>query len=117
MQMAGQSIQTKDMLQIQHQAILNRSIIGQGCDRITENNFRKVSDEPLSTFSIDVDGASYSNVRRFINNNSLPPDGAVRVEEMINYFPIRLRDNRKMKIRLLFTQKWRNAPGMKNIAW
>ena len=58
----------------------------EGYDRITENGFRKVADEPLSTFSIDVDGASYSNVRRFINNNSLPPDGAVRVEEMINYF-------------------------------
>ncbi len=58
----------------------------EGYDRITENNFRKVADEPLSTFSIDVDGASYSNVRRFLNNNQLPPDGAVRVEEMINYF-------------------------------
>lgn len=58
----------------------------EGYDRIAENNFRKVSDEPLSTFSIDVDGASYSNVRRFLNNNQLPPDGAVRVEEMINYF-------------------------------
>jgi len=58
----------------------------EGYDRITENNFRKVADEPLSTFSIDVDGASYSNVRRFLNSNQLPPDGAVRVEEMINYF-------------------------------
>lgn len=58
----------------------------EGYDRIVENGFRKVADEPLSTFSIDVDGASYSNVRRFINSNSLPPDGAVRVEEMINYF-------------------------------
>ncbi len=58
----------------------------EGYDRITENNFRTVADEPLSTFSIDVDGASYSNVRRFINSNTLPPDGAVRVEEMINYF-------------------------------
>ena len=58
----------------------------EGYDRITENSFRKVADEPLSTFSIDVDGASYSNVRRFLNNNQLPPDGAVRVEEMINYF-------------------------------
>ncbi|MBX9784038.1 MAG: von Willebrand factor type A domain-containing protein [Chitinophagaceae bacterium] len=55
-------------------------------DGITENRFRKVTDEPLSTFSIDVDGASYSNVRRFINNGQLPPAGAVRVEEFINYF-------------------------------
>ncbi len=55
-------------------------------DGITENRFRKVKDEPLSTFSIDVDGASYSNVRRMINYGQLPPAGAVRVEEFINYF-------------------------------
>jgi Ca-activated chloride channel family protein len=58
----------------------------EGYDHIRENGFRSVSQEPLSTFSIDVDGASYSNVRRFLNNNTLPPAGAVRVEEMINYF-------------------------------
>ncbi|HEY5392740.1 MAG TPA: von Willebrand factor type A domain-containing protein [Hanamia sp.] len=55
-------------------------------DHITENGFKKVADNPLSTFSIDVDAASYSNVRRFLNNNQLPPAGAVRTEEMINYF-------------------------------
>lgn len=55
-------------------------------DGITENRFHKTTDEPLSTFSIDVDAASYSNVRRFLNSNQLPPAGAVRVEEMINYF-------------------------------
>ncbi len=53
---------------------------------ISENGFHKVADEPLSTFSIDVDAASYSNVRRYLNNNQLPPAGAVRTEEMINYF-------------------------------
>ncbi len=53
---------------------------------IHENGFRKVLDKPLSTFSIDVDAASYSNVRRFINNGQLPPKDAVRIEEMINYF-------------------------------
>lgn len=58
----------------------------EGYDHIQENGFRAVKQEPLSTFSIDVDGASYSNVRRFLNNNILPPAGAVRVEEMINYF-------------------------------
>lgn len=55
-------------------------------DNIKENGFKKVSNDPLSTFSIDVDAASYSNVRRFLNNNQLPPAGAVRTEEMINYF-------------------------------
>lgn len=59
----------------------------EGYEAITENPFRKVEDAPLSTFSIDVDAASYSNIRRFINSNQLPPAGAVRIEEMINYFP------------------------------
>lgn len=58
----------------------------EGYDAITENPFLRSKDNPLSTFSIDVDGASYSNVRRFINEGRLPPDGAVRIEEMVNYF-------------------------------
>jgi len=53
---------------------------------IEENKFRSVADRPLSTFSIDVDTASYSNVRRFLNEGRLPPADAVRVEELINYF-------------------------------
>lgn len=48
--------------------------------------FVAVRDEPLSTFSIDVDTAAYSNVRRFLNQGQLPPPDAVRIEEMINYF-------------------------------
>jgi len=55
-------------------------------DRIEENRFRGVDDSPLSTFSIDVDTASYANVRRFITDGDLPPAGAVRIEELINYF-------------------------------
>ncbi len=51
-----------------------------------ENGFSSVSQNPLSTFSIDVDKASYSNVRRFLNDGQMPPKDAVRVEEMINYF-------------------------------
>src|SRR5262249_10861197 len=46
-----------------------------------------VSGNPVSTFSVDVDRASYSNVRRFIDQGSLPPKGAVRIEELLNYFP------------------------------
>ncbi|SFE29925.1 Ca-activated chloride channel family protein [Chitinophaga sp. CF118] len=53
---------------------------------INENSFHGVKDQPLSTFSIDVDRASYTNVRRFLNSGQLPPADAVRVEEMINYF-------------------------------
>ena len=53
---------------------------------IVENKFRSARDQPLSTFSIDVDTASYANVRRFLNEGRLPPADAVRLEEMINYF-------------------------------
>ncbi|MEW4530935.1 VWA domain-containing protein [Maioricimonas sp. JC845] len=56
-------------------------------DRIVENPFQAVMDHPLSTFSIDVDTASYSNVRRYLNHGQLPPPGAVRIEELVNYFP------------------------------
>jgi Ca-activated chloride channel family protein len=58
----------------------------EGYDRIVENRFLKSNDNPLSTFSIDVDAASYSNIRRMISYKQLPPAGAVRIEEMINYF-------------------------------
>lgn len=51
-----------------------------------ENDFMNVRVNPLSTMSVDVDRASYSNVRRFINEGSLPPADAVRIEEMVNYF-------------------------------
>lgn len=54
--------------------------------RIEENGFQAVVKEPLSTFAIDVDTASYSNVRRMLNEKSLPPKDAVRIEEMVNYF-------------------------------
>lgn len=53
---------------------------------IAENRFRRASETPVSTFSIDVDTASYSNVRRFLSQGRLPPPDAVRVEELINYF-------------------------------
>ena len=55
-------------------------------DEVTDNPFAKVTDAPLSTFSIDVDTASYANVRRFLNGNTLPPKAAVRIEELVNYF-------------------------------
>ncbi|HEX8476463.1 MAG TPA: VWA domain-containing protein [Pyrinomonadaceae bacterium] len=54
--------------------------------QINENPFYEVARAPLSTFSIDVDTASYSNTRRFINEGQLPPPDAVRIEELINYF-------------------------------
>lgn len=53
---------------------------------IQDNTFFNVSDEALSTFSIDVDRASYSIVRRYLQDGSMPPKDAVRIEEMVNYF-------------------------------
>lgn len=55
-------------------------------DAVNENIFHDAIRNPLSTFSIDVDAASYSNVRRFISSGQRPPKDAVRVEEMVNYF-------------------------------
>lgn len=55
-------------------------------NQLAENKFRKVKNEPLSTFSIDVDAASYGTIRRYINEGQNPPADAVRVEELINYF-------------------------------
>jgi secreted protein with Ig-like and vWFA domain len=55
--------------------------------RIIENELKDVAREPLSTFSIDVDTASYANMRRFLNQNMVPPPDAVRIEELVNYFP------------------------------
>src|SRR5687768_10409193 len=65
---------------------LRRSIGTESYARTGENPFVRASLEPLATFSIDVDTASYSNVRRFLNQNQIPPADAVRIEELINYF-------------------------------
>jgi hypothetical protein len=54
--------------------------------RTGENPFVRASQEPLATFSIDVDTASFSNIRRFLDQNQMPPQDAVRIEELVNYF-------------------------------
>ncbi|NOQ25666.1 MAG: DUF3520 domain-containing protein [Bacteroidales bacterium] len=58
----------------------------EGYSAIHENGYKEAIKTPLSTFSIDVDAASYSNMRRFLNNGQKPPMDAIRIEEMINYF-------------------------------
>jgi Ca-activated chloride channel homolog len=58
----------------------------EGYNRIYDNSYQRASNNPLSTFGIDVDTASYSNIRRFINSGVMPPKDAVRLEELINYF-------------------------------
>ena len=64
-------------------------------DEIVVNEFVEALTTPKSTFSIDVDTASYSNVRRFINDGKRPPKGAVRIEELINYFGYDYNDDLK----------------------
>jgi len=64
----------------------NKNYNTEDYDGIVENRFLSTTENALSTFSIDVDAASYSNVRRFLQMGQLPPAGAVRIEEMINYF-------------------------------
>ena len=59
----------------------------EGYAHIAENAFMSVATNPLSTFSIDVDRASYANVRRFVEDGMRPPIDAVRIEELVNYFP------------------------------
>lgn len=54
--------------------------------QFVENKFKMAKEEPLSTFSVDVDAASYSNMRRFLNRGEMPNKDAVRIEELINYF-------------------------------
>ena len=63
-------------------------------DRINDNPFLGVRGNPRSTFSVDVDRASYGNVRRFLTQGQLPPADAVRIEELVNYFPYRLDEPR-----------------------
>jgi Ca-activated chloride channel family protein len=55
-------------------------------DRVVDNPFLRATQNPLSTFSIDVDTAAYANLRRFLSSGALPPKDAVRIEEMVNYF-------------------------------
>src|SRR5438876_223481 len=62
------------------------SVSGEEYERRSDNPFHLAVKEPLSTFSIDVDSASYTNVRRILNEGKLPPSDAVRVEEFVNYF-------------------------------
>ena len=87
---AGQPAAARE--QLSHLGVQNRSIAPYApydtasYAAIEENKFRGVIDFPLSTFSVDVDTASYANIRRFLNGSQLPPADAVRVEELINYF-------------------------------
>ncbi len=95
-----------------------QKVYGNGYDteeykNLKENEFKKVNNNPLSTFSIDVDAASYSNIRRFINDGNMPPKDAVRIEEMVNYFSYKYpnpKNNQPFSITNEVSQcPWNNA--------
>ena len=80
--MRGKSAREALAVQVQRLPAWNR----ESYNPSRENGFVNTGRDPLSTFSIDVDTASYANVRRFVKSGSLPPVGAVRIEELINSF-------------------------------
>jgi Ca-activated chloride channel family protein len=67
-------------------AVMQMPVPTESYKPINENGFLSVGQQPVTTFSVDVDRAAYSNVRRFLNSGQMPPEDAVRIEEMINYF-------------------------------
>ncbi len=77
---------SSNMLHTRNMGAMPQTYNTEEYDHITENRFMSPLSSPLSTFSLDVDGASYSNVRRVINSGSIPDPNMVRIEEMINYF-------------------------------
>ena len=80
---------------------------------LDDNPVHLVAEQPVSTFSIDVDTGAYANVRRFLNAGQLPPQDAVRVEEMINYFDYGTRRRRAATRRSASPPKWRRRRGIR----
>jgi Ca-activated chloride channel family protein len=85
-QIRGVSSSLGNMSEIKNSGYKNLDTDNESYGKIVENIFKRVATAPLSTFSIDVDKAGYSNIRRFINNGQKVPQDAVKIEEMINYF-------------------------------
>jgi Ca-activated chloride channel family protein len=83
---AGAPLSAEERRELERRRSIDPGFNTEQYDRIYENPFIGVRTEPLSTFSIDVDRASYGNVRRFISMGQLPPKDAVRIEELVNYF-------------------------------
>lgn len=78
----------------EHRALSTNDWNREQYDRINDNPFLDAKNNALSTFSIDVDRASYGNVRRFLTQGVRPPADAVRIEELVNYFPYSLNEPR-----------------------
>lgn len=80
------AVSTVDLASLRQPAVYMDAVNTEEYQSIHENGFKQVGEFPLSTFSIDVDAASYSNMRSFINSGTLPVADAVRTEELVNYF-------------------------------
>lgn len=78
--------QLADLMALESISAAQRSSLTEAYDHLVDNAFLAVLEDPLSTFSIDVDTASYANIRRYLSQGQLPPPDAVRIEEMVNYF-------------------------------
>ncbi|HOY96128.1 MAG TPA: von Willebrand factor type A domain-containing protein, partial [Catalimonadaceae bacterium] len=94
-------------IQVVESKAYQANVSGEGYKKMSENPFLKTSRNPLSTFSIDVDRASYTNIRRFLNSGSLPPPEAIRLEEMVNYFTYNFstpEGNEPFAVKMEYTQ-------------
>ena len=80
------AISTVNLASLRHPSVRMDAVNTEEYKSISENGFKQVGEFPLSTFSIDVDAASYSNMRRMINSGTLPVPDAIRTEELVNYF-------------------------------
>ncbi|MCP4218943.1 MAG: DUF3520 domain-containing protein [bacterium] len=85
-QMNSHRLDGVNMQSVPKERIKSESFNTEEYGRIVESKFKEALDTPLSTFSIDVDTASYTNCRRFLNSGQMPPKDSVRIEEFINYF-------------------------------
>lgn len=85
--MAAPAPMTARLMRQDSTAMEYRSEPREQYENLPDNPVHRVAETPVSTFSVDVDTGSYANVRRFLNQGRLPPEGAVRLEEMVNYFP------------------------------
>ena len=86
--------------------------LGESYSGLIENGFIKAADFPETGFSLNIDNAAYSNIRRFISNQMLVPEDAVRIEEMLNYFsfPIPANTSQKNKKEFSFSYKHTSCP-------
>jgi len=82
----GEAVQYQQTVATAGIPVPSKQAAGESYPEFADNPVREVAAEPVSTFSIDVDTASYGRVRRFLNEGELPPEDAVRTEEMVNYF-------------------------------